>query len=944
MLFWIIGFLNACLMALAMQKLLLPMVPAMHAGHGLLKNDAIIFHEAAVELAGRIRAHGWSEWTLYPPPNFTGNVGILAALYAVFGPEPAVFIPLNAAAHATGALMLCLLGPVLWPGKTGRVGGLVAGIVFLAFPSALLWYGQNHKDAFAIAGTLMILYAWLRIPQVSRAPVRIVKMFLLAGLGGTLLVVVRPYSTMIVAGALSCSWLAVLGACLFGKSRREKMSNLIILLLFVCLAGAVAFGASKLSSARKIYEDPSANESWSANANWKWKESDWLPSKTDAFLKRASELRVHFIGYAQSVGAGSGIDEHRMPYDALGALAYMPRALFVGMFAPFPDTWSQRVSLPRLAVAIETSVWYFFFLGLIVLGCRHPSQALLAGLVFCAVILVVQDYVNPNVGTLYRLRYGVWMFLLLGGAVGWVSVGVDLLSRVERSHQRGHAIPAGAGIQEKISGLSTLAASGALTMLITFVGYLGFLARDLLLVQANGLNSSMDSLFAAMMLPMVFVNCLAIPIPDAITMPFVKLMTKGDPEEGRRFIRKVLFMAALVMGASAAAAWVFAAPAMRMILGSQDPQQVATGAALLRLFAPVVLLSAWTVIGNAVLNALHRFRDSALAQLSVPVCSISAILLAPPGSLLVYAIIGMVVGALANAAIVAILCNRQGIELRPSTARIPDSSIPILDTYGWLVFAALFSSAAAPVNYAFAAMAGVGAVSGWAFASKMILLFNGLVIAGVTSVLLPHMARTISRSTASQTGSYFVFLLLSGTWVGGAVLLGVAVFAEPMVAALFTGSKVTEAQVQTLSQVLRIGVVQLPVLVVGAIIIKAAAVTQCSSRSVLASAVALVVSAVTSSLLVPSLGILGIAYASLGATVVGTLYLVGAMRRQCGMSPSVPWILLVTWAGWAAISMAMTSGQGLAIAEVFAAILLLGLLHYFVWRRSLAGVIGVENF
>lgn len=941
--FWVIGFLYSCLLALVMQKLLLPMMPEMHAGHGLLKNDAIIFHEAAAQLAAKIRANGWSEWVLYPP-GFTGNVGVLAALYAFFGPEPAVFIPLNAAAHVTGALMLCLLGSLLWPGKPGRLGGLAAGIVFLAFPSALLWYGQNHKDAFAIAGTLMMLYAWLRLQQPAPVRSRVLRMFLLAGLGIFLLAVVRPYFTTILAAAFAGSWLACLVWTLVRKTLKVRTSSILLTFLFVVLIFAAAFCTSKISSARDVYENPDAYSGANDGASkdvvrWKWNETPGLPKRIDGIFRRVSELRVHFVGYAQSARAGSGIDEHRLPSDAGEVVAYMPRALFVGLFAPFPDSWGQRVSLPRLAAAVETSIWYFFFLGLLVLACRRPSQELLAGLVFSAVILMVLDYANPNIGTLYRLRYGVWMFLLLGGAVGWASLAIDFLIRVERSHLAAHASPENpeSVLQRRSSGLSlsALAASGAVTMLITFVGYLGFLVRDLLLVQTNGLNSRTDSLFSAMMLPMVFVNCLAIPISDAITMPFVKLWTQVDPEAGRRFIRKILFWAGLVMGSSAALSFLFAAPAIRLILGGEDALQVSDGSVLLRLFTPIVLLSAWTVVGNAVLNALQRYQDSAMAQLAVPACSITAILLAPPGALPLYAILGMVAGTLANAAIVAILCRRQGITLWPSFRRTPDSHRSMLDTYGWLVFAALFTAATSPVNYYFAGMAGDGGVSGWALSSKMFLLFNGLVVAAVTTVLLPHMARTIVGSTRPQTGSYFVFLLLGGTWAGGLVLLGVAEFAEPMVAALIGRSQVTESQIQVLSQVLRIGMIQLPVLIVGTIIVKAAAVTQRTSRTVLASAVALAVSFGTCGFLVPTMGILGIAYASLGATVAGALYLACTMCKECGMSRLMPWTLLLTWIGWGCVSLAMTTGKGGDIILVMVLLFLMGLLHYFMWHRSL---------
>lgn len=79
------------------------MMPKLHGGHGLIKNDAIVFHNAAVELVASIHANGWSEWSLFPTGNF-GNVGVLAALYTRFGPEPAVFIPLEVAiAGGTGS-------------------------------------------------------------------------------------------------------------------------------------------------------------------------------------------------------------------------------------------------------------------------------------------------------------------------------------------------------------------------------------------------------------------------------------------------------------------------------------------------------------------------------------------------------------------------------------------------------------------------------------------------------------------------------------------------------------------------------------------------------------------------------------------------------------------------------------------------------------------------
>ncbi|MGQ0665948.1 MAG: hypothetical protein ACT4O4_02845, partial [Nitrospiraceae bacterium] len=160
---WGIAFIYAVVLGLTLQKLILPLTPSLHAEHGLLQNDAIHFHAVAVQLAERIRTIGWSEWKLFPGSGGSGNVALLAALYAWFGPNPAWFIPFAAAAHATGATVTYLLGPLLWPGRVGRLGGLVAATLFIILPSAFLSYGQNYKDAFAIVGTLIIVYVWLRV-------------------------------------------------------------------------------------------------------------------------------------------------------------------------------------------------------------------------------------------------------------------------------------------------------------------------------------------------------------------------------------------------------------------------------------------------------------------------------------------------------------------------------------------------------------------------------------------------------------------------------------------------------------------------------------------------------------------------------------------------------------------------------------------------------------
>ena len=240
--FWSLSFAYACFMAFLLQKVILPLWPEMHAGHGLLMNDAIVFHNMAVEIAQRIHAVGWSEWQIFPR-GASANVSLLSVLYALIGPDPAWFIPFNAAAHATGAVLIYRIGSRLVEGDVGKLGGLLAAICFVVFPSALQWYGQNHKDAFSIAGLLLLLDAWLAIHDDQfRSGLRdTLRIFFVALLGIVLLGLVRPYFVLVVAGGMVVSFLA---ASVF----RSRIKVVAIRLGFIALVALSAAGFARFGN------------------------------------------------------------------------------------------------------------------------------------------------------------------------------------------------------------------------------------------------------------------------------------------------------------------------------------------------------------------------------------------------------------------------------------------------------------------------------------------------------------------------------------------------------------------------------------------------------------------------------------------------------------------------------------------------------------------------
>ena len=922
---WCVGFAYAAFLALTLQKLLLPLMPSLHAGHGLLQNDAIIFHEYAVKLANKIHANGWSEWKLFPAPGITGNVGVLAALYVFFGPDPVWFIPVNAAAHAAGALMLYLIGPLLWPGNVGRLGGLVAAGLFLLFPSALLWYGQNHKDAFATAGTLIILYAWLRALSKPVTMNGTVKGLALSALGTGLFWSVRPHMLQVCVAAMLVSWVLICLTSVFQKSWGRDWRGCLLAAAMLVLVASAAVMAPK-DRDLEVYGGVVG-----PLKDWSWQRSEAVPGKLDSVLERVSRIRAYFVAYGRSVNAGSMIDADQTPDNLYKAVAYMPRALFVGLFAPFPSDWTDRPTLIRVISALETLVWYLFAPGIAVLATRRPSRGLVAAGVICAALLLVNSYVTPNLGTLYRVRFGVLFFFVLCGALGWAHVVLNILSQTAPKGQNS----GGEGKLKEMpeqSGLIGMAASGAVVILLSFAGFLGLFVRDLLLVKNFGMTAQLDAFFAAVMVPMFLAAFLSHPTSDAMTAPFLKTDLRNDPVQRVRLVRSMLtfLFAILVVGGLVLMAG--ADEVVRLVMRSGDGAQLEEAAAMLRWFIPVLVFSGWAVVGNCVLNALRQSRTAAMAQLAVPVFAITAILFFYDTFGLYAAIYGMLAGMAVNIAWVIWAVGKLKIPLLPGAMHGSPAFDEARRNYRLLALAAFLAAIATPVNYAFAGSLGAGSVSAWALGSKMVMLVTGLANVGIGAVILPYLGGLTSQGRLAQIRSDVFFLLMSGTWISIVCTLTIFGFSEPLVVSLFEGENVAREEAVQLSTILKLGGLQLPFVVATTLILKLAAVSGTSSRAVIATGVGLALNIALNTILVPQSGVVGIATASAIASGLSAAYLALVSGRHCGLTLTEVGMLLGGWIALIGLIVALHYHSMSAVVTSAFTLAVLTAVQWWTWK------------
>ncbi len=444
----LVFMLYSMLASVTIQFLLLPHVlPGIHAGHGLLAGgDYPSLHSIAARMASRITDEGWSAWEVLPDGQ--SGAGLASAIYAFIYPEPWALIPFNAAFHAVGGVIVMRLIQIL-SGKANIA--FAGGALYVFFPSAMNWVSQIQKDSTYFAGMLGVLLGLIALVRAAKRNSRpqdmgIAIMIVFSGLicigiarfyGLELVRVATTIIALMITPPLLRGWWA-------GIISTGRIAAVAITIAFTVSAGL--FVPQNSATSERVWggnvELPRSGQSTTDSVHLvvkHWERNRYLPDLLDRTFMRIAIARYGWSG-ATYATAGSKIDADVGFTSALQVIEYFPRALQIGLGAPFPEHWFAQGSSPggtamRRVSGIEMLVLYpLFLLGLPLATWRWRRRIeywMICG--FCFPVLTLCAYVVPNVGALHRLRYGFLMPLAaLGLAAIWLTLQ-DLINRSRNS-------------------------------------------------------------------------------------------------------------------------------------------------------------------------------------------------------------------------------------------------------------------------------------------------------------------------------------------------------------------------------------------------------------------------------------------------------------------------------------------------------------------------------
>lgn len=328
------------------------------------------------------------------------------ALMPLVGANVLSFELVNLPLYLLTLFLTFKLGETCYDARAGLVAAALVGIL----PTLLMHSTQPLRDPLFVVLMLTFLWTVIRLltkrmnaacaaSDAARGIVLVV-----------LLCLVRESMWLIYVGVAALAVAALVIASLRDKSFSRPNLACLVLLLATALLSPTIVSRWQPPKDAMSYEEVQAIEKFT---------DEEMRAGLSGLLLKISVTRQKFVVLYPD--AGSNIDAGRQLRSPRDVLAYLPRAIVIGLFAPFPVTWIKTGTTfgraGRLIAGIEMCFAYlltFFAAAGAWRTRRLPQTWLLISIVLLGATAL--GLVVINLGALYRLRYTFVVLLSVLGA------------------------------------------------------------------------------------------------------------------------------------------------------------------------------------------------------------------------------------------------------------------------------------------------------------------------------------------------------------------------------------------------------------------------------------------------------------------------------------------------------------------------------------------------
>ena len=374
--------------------------------------DSVSYRDQAAYMAVLLRERKFREWLDYRAPLATFHSRLYSICFALLGwllgEGVLAAEPINLFFYVAMLVLTYALGNTVFSSGVGRLAATIVGL----WPSLLMFTTQFMRDPLFISAFLLLLLSLVLVlidKEVSPG-----KAFAYAGSGcAALQLILLARSTMweIIGATI---FLAAVFFVLSQFIRRRFEPGKMIVIVVLCVAVVVL---PKILEGRRVAD--LFDRAVSTNASLQTSVQGVSPWARAAI--QVGWARDRFI--TRYASAGSNLDTDVKLQTTSDLILYLPRAVEIGLLAPFPSMWlhaGQRVGRTgRLWIGAEMLVLYLF-LTLACVTLVSERKRLVVWFLFLTSVIActVLAYVIINAGALYRIRYPYFIPMILFGVRG----------------------------------------------------------------------------------------------------------------------------------------------------------------------------------------------------------------------------------------------------------------------------------------------------------------------------------------------------------------------------------------------------------------------------------------------------------------------------------------------------------------------------------------------
>lgn len=367
--------------------------------------DGATYQRVASDLADVLQTNGPGAWLNTKAPFHSRLHSLSFATFGRFlghnilGAEPLNLI-----------FYLAILSCIYFLGREvfNERAAFVAATIVALWPSFLLHSTQLIRDPMAILCFLALIVVLTLLLSREFAWRGSIALGVSGALIATLFWLVRANMWNVLLVAIALTFVLLVSRMV--HRRRLIIGNTLAWLVIV--AAVLTVPARLESTSLEGVKPPVTPLAISSASQSSEREGTW-----NGVLNQFKQRRAGFRSYTSQA---SNIDRDVQFHSPGDIVKFIPRALVIGFFAPFPKMWVESGSFGRagrLLSGAETLVMYFLYLAVgFCLWQERRNLRMWFVFLIAAVGLLALGLIVVNAGALFRLRYVFWMLLIVIGS------------------------------------------------------------------------------------------------------------------------------------------------------------------------------------------------------------------------------------------------------------------------------------------------------------------------------------------------------------------------------------------------------------------------------------------------------------------------------------------------------------------------------------------------